>query len=41
VATGNGRVRKNELLDAPLQQENGEKEPQDEECGWNAFIELG
>src|SRR5262245_5555673 len=36
-----GSARKNEFLDAPLQQKSSEKEPQDEERGWNAFVELG
>src|SRR5215467_10837098 len=36
-----GSTRKNELLDAPQQQKSAEKEPQDEERGWNAFVEFG
>src|SRR5262249_34897327 len=36
-----GGIRENELLDAPLQQKSAEKEPQDEERGWNAFVEFG
>src|SRR5262245_66025174 len=41
-ATGDarGRVRKNELLDAPLQEKDGEKEPQDEKRGGKAFVDL-
>src|SRR5262249_49573774 len=35
-----GRIGENELLDAPLQQKNGEKEPQDEKRGGNAFVDL-
>src|SRR5215475_14823175 len=36
-----GSIRENELLDAPLQQKSAEEEPQDEERGWNAFVEFG
>src|SRR6266511_3102731 len=35
-----GRVRENQLLDAPLQQKNCEKEPQDEKRGWNASVDF-
>src|SRR5260370_38014719 len=35
-----GRVRENQLLDAPLQQKNREKEPQDEKRGWNASVDF-
>src|SRR5437899_5345248 len=34
------RIRKNQFLDAPLQQKDREKKPQDQERGWNASIEL-
>jgi hypothetical protein len=33
IRNARGRVWKNELLNAPLQQKNGEKEPQDEKRG--------
>src|SRR5215471_16626501 len=36
-----GSARKNELLDAPLQQKRAEKESQNEERGWNAVVEFG
>src|SRR5215467_5859855 len=36
-----GSARKNELLDAPLQQKRAEKESQNEERGWSAFVEFG
>src|SRR6516162_7733687 len=36
-----GRIWEYQLLDAPLQKKSAEKEPQDEERGWNAFVEFG
>src|SRR5262249_57632991 len=36
-----GSIREYQLLDAPLQQKSAEKKPQDEERGWNAFVEFG
>src|SRR5262245_13011407 len=35
-----GRIRKYQLLDAPLQQKNGEKGSQDEKRGWNASVDF-
>src|SRR5260221_9251283 len=32
------RIRKNQLFDAPLQQKNAEKEPQDEKRGGDASV---
>src|SRR5262249_53942044 len=36
-----GSIREDQLLDAPLQEKRTEKEPKDEERGWNAFVEFG